>query len=246
VAERAADDRHWAYGHIVVDEAQELSPMTWRLLMRRCPSRSMTLVGDIAQNSSPAGAQSWASVLDPYVEGRWRLEELTVNYRTPAQIMDLAAGVLAAAGITARTPESVREGDEPPAARRVGPAGDLWAALAGLVTEELDALGGGRLAVLVPTEADVAEARDALDAALPGGSVATGGAALDVPVGVLTVRAAKGLEFDTVVLVEPARVLSASARGANDLYVGLTRPTQRLRVLFSGDLPPGLTALTPA
>src|SRR5690606_20240229 len=71
-AERAAADRTWAYGHIIVDEAQELSPMAWRTVMRRIPTRSMTIVGDIAQTGSAAGARSWAEVLDPYVAGRWR------------------------------------------------------------------------------------------------------------------------------------------------------------------------------
>ena len=74
VAERAESDRTWAYGHLVVDEAQELSPMMWRLLMRRCPTRSMTLVGDVAQVGSAAGASSWGEVLDRYVPGRWRIE----------------------------------------------------------------------------------------------------------------------------------------------------------------------------
>ena len=85
-AERAAADRTWAYGHVVVDEAQELSPMQWRLLVRRCPMRSFTIVGDIAQVGSAAGATSWESALTPYFRENWRLEELTVNYRTPAQI----------------------------------------------------------------------------------------------------------------------------------------------------------------
>jgi len=116
-AERAVVDRTWAYGHVVVDEAQELSAMAWRLLMRRCPAKSMTLVGDIAQTGSAAGAHSWAEVLDPYVEGRWRLTELTVNYRTPAQVMTLASAMLEAAGVTATAPRSVRDGDVPPTVR---------------------------------------------------------------------------------------------------------------------------------
>ncbi|HSS40789.1 MAG TPA: histidine phosphatase family protein, partial [Polyangia bacterium] len=84
VAERAMADRTWTFGHVIVDEAQELSPMAWRLLMRRCPARSMTLVGDVAQTGDPAGAASWGGVLAPHVGDRWRLAELTVNYRTPA------------------------------------------------------------------------------------------------------------------------------------------------------------------
>jgi DNA helicase IV len=88
VAERAAADRTWAFGHVIVDEAQELSQMAWRLLARRCPARSMTIVGDVAQVSSAAGTTSWERALDPVAGDRWRLIRLTVNYRTPAEIME--------------------------------------------------------------------------------------------------------------------------------------------------------------
>ena len=241
VAERAEGDRTWAYGHLVVDEAQELSPMMWRLLMRRVPSRSVTLVGDVAQVGSAAGTTSWAAVLDPYVAGRWRLEELTVNYRTPAQVMRIAAATLAAAGVSAPTPRSVREGDRPPSARRV-PPGDLDA-VADAVRAELGHLGGGRLAVVTTAGAD-STLRERLAASLPPGTVGRGRATLDSPVSVLSVAAVKGLEFDGVVVVEPADILAGTARGANDLYVALTRPTRRLLVLHSTDLPAGMESLS--
>ena len=96
IADRAAADRTWQFGHVIVDEAQELSPMEWRMLMRRCHRRSMTLVGDLAQAGSDAGVQSWADLLDQYAPGRWRTAELTVNYRTPAEIMAVAGDVLTA------------------------------------------------------------------------------------------------------------------------------------------------------
>src|SRR5437667_10208844 len=83
--ERAAADRGWAFGHVIVDEAQELSPMAWRLLMRRCPSRSMTVVGDVAQTGDLAGTSSWHGVFEPYVADRWPLAAPTVNYRTPSE-----------------------------------------------------------------------------------------------------------------------------------------------------------------
>ena len=95
LGERAAADRDWTYRHIVVDEAQELSEMDWRVLMRRCPSRSFTVVGDLAQRRSAAGATSWDTMLEPYVPGRWVYRSLTVNYRTPAEIMAVAAALLA-------------------------------------------------------------------------------------------------------------------------------------------------------
>ena len=108
LAERAAGDRDWTYRHVVVDEAQELSEMDWRVLMRRCPSRSFTVVGDLAQRRSEAGATSWAAMLDRYVPGRWVYRSLTVNYRTPAEIMNVAAGLLAEFAPGVRAPESVR------------------------------------------------------------------------------------------------------------------------------------------
>jgi len=239
-AERAANDRTWAYGHVVVDEAQELSAMAWRLLMRRCPTKSMTLVGDVAQTGSAAGARSWASVMAPHVGDRWRLAELTVNYRTPAQVMRLASAVLKAAGVEADAPRSVREGDTSPVAQRIT-AGDPAAALDG-VRAEWELLGEGRLAVIAPASM-VGELFAALTAGLPAATVARGAVALDAPVAVLSVSEAKGLEFDAVVLVEPATILADSPRGANDLYVALTRPTQRLRVLYSGELPGGFETL---
>ena len=111
LAERALQDRTWAYGHVIVDEAQELSAMAWRMVLRRCPARSMTVVGDLAQTSTPGGADSWAQVLDPVAAGRWRTERLTVNYRTPAPVMALAAALLPPA---AEPPVSVRDSDESP------------------------------------------------------------------------------------------------------------------------------------
>ncbi|MDZ4267586.1 MAG: helicase, partial [Mycobacterium sp.] len=119
LAERAAADREWTYRHVVVDEAQELSGMDWRVLMRRCPSRSFTVVGDLAQRRSAAGATSWAEMLEPYVPGRWVYRPLSTNYRTPAEIMSVAATLLAefAPGVT--PPESVRATGVAPWSRRV-------------------------------------------------------------------------------------------------------------------------------
>ncbi|MDO4911905.1 MAG: AAA family ATPase [Corynebacterium sp.] len=93
-AQRAAADVAWAYGHVIVDEAQELSAMEWRMVMRRCPSRWMTLVGDIAQTSSPAGVEDWKAALSPFVQSRFRQHLLTVNYRTPEEIMEVANELL--------------------------------------------------------------------------------------------------------------------------------------------------------
>lgn len=172
--------------------------------------------------------------------GRWQLEELTVNYRTPQQIMDIAADVLAAAGIASTPPTSARVGESPPTAQRTAPRDE--AALLATVRSELALLGAGRLAVITPRALHGGLA-GMLTAALPGGVVTDGATEADAPVSVLTVTGVKGLEFDAVIVVEPAQVVAESPRGSSDLYVALTRATQRLRVLYSGDLPAGLARL---
>jgi DNA helicase IV len=228
IADRAAVDRTWTFGHVVVDEAQELSSMAWRLLMRRCPSQSMTVVGDVAQTSDPAGTSSWGRTLAPYVGSRWRLATLTVNYRTPTEIMDLAATVLARIDPQLRPPRSVRaSGVEP--WRETAAADRLGKRLGELALRETERLGDGRLAVIVPmSRAD--ELTAAVLASLPDASHGID-PDLERQTVVLTVRQAKGLEFDTVIVVDPDTVVSDAPRGNGDLYVALTRATQRLGVL---------------
>lgn len=240
-AERAASDRTWAYQHVVVDEAQELSPMAWRVLARRNPMRSMTVVGDLAQTRSAAGADTWSQVLDPVASGRWRVEELTVSYRTPQQIMDVAAAVLEAAGSSAVAPRAVREGRWAPGATQVDAAA-VPSVVAKAVRAQLADLAGGRVAV-IGTGAAVPAVLEAVVADLGPERVGTGALALDREVAVLAVDEAKGLEFDGVVLVEPADLVADGPRGVNDLYVALTRPTQQLHVVHSGPLPAGMGSL---
>ncbi|MEV4108310.1 ATP-binding domain-containing protein [Nonomuraea sp. NPDC049695] len=225
-ADRAAADRTWAYGHVIVDEAQELSPMAWRMIMRRVPAKSLTVVGDLAQTGSAAGARSWGEVLDPFLAGRWRVERLLVNYRTPVEIMAVAADVLRAFAPDQEPPESVREGGALPRAVRMPPSG-----LPGLVAEELALIGEGRVGV-VSSDARHAE----VSALFPDGD-------LDAPVVALTVGQAKGLEFDAVVVVDPAGILGRSPMGGQDLYVAVTRATRRLTVVYEGDLPEVLSRL---
>ncbi|MFI8167174.1 HelD family protein [Streptomyces sp. NPDC085931] len=219
-AERAAADRTWAFGHIIVDEAQELSPMAWRLLMRRSPTRSITLVGDPAQTAEAAGVGSWEAILAPYVEDRWEHTRLGVNYRTPAEIMDVAAAVVRAENPQFEPPGSVRSTGVRPWARATD---DLPGAVAKAVGELTPA--EGRLAVIAPRDL-----HRSLAARLDG---VTAGAEPDLTrtVVLLDPRQAKGLEFDSVLVVEPGRY------GTSDLYVALTRATQRLGVLHTGALP---------
>lgn len=205
----------------------------------------MTVVGDVDQTGAPWGASSWARALDPHAAGRWREERLTVNYRTPSEIMAVAADVLASVDPGREPPRSVRAAGIAPWSLRLDPAG-LAGGLAGVVAAEAAAVGDGKLAVIVPTGLLEPLGR-ALAAALPGTVAAEQGpAALDAPVAVLTVAGAKGLEFDGVVVVEPAAILGGSPRGGNDLYVALTRATQRLAVVHTGALPAVLARLRPA
>ncbi|MER8103795.1 ATP-binding domain-containing protein [Kitasatospora sp. NPDC094016] len=242
LAERAAEDRTWGYGHVIVDEAQELSPMAWRMLARRCPGRSMTIVGDLAQTGAPAGLSSWGQALDTYTAGRWRTVELTINYRTPAEIMQVTEGVLRALDPSLAAPTAVRSGGTRPWSLRI-PADGRAAALRGAVERELAALDGGRLAVIHAPDAP-AELLDRI-AGLAGVSVNDGPASLDSPAVLLTAAQSKGLEFDAVLVVEPAEILAAHAHGVNDLYVALTRATKSLGVLHSRDLPEMLQGLEP-
>ncbi|WP_437075325.1 HelD family protein [Streptomyces sp. enrichment culture] len=222
-AERAAADRTWAFGHIIVDEAQELSPMAWRMLMRRSPTRSMTLVGDPAQTAEAAGVGNWQDILGPYVEDRWVHTRLGVNYRTPAEIMDLAAAVVRAEHPAFEPPSSVRATGVRPWIRATD---DLPTAVAEAARELAPA--EGRLGIIAPRDL-----HRRLAARLEG---VTAGAEPDLTrqVVLLDARQAKGLEFDSVLVVEPAR------HGTSDLYVALTRATQRLGILHTGRLPRAL------
>jgi DNA helicase IV len=219
LADRAAADRRWTYGHVIVDEAQELSPMAWRAIARRCPLRSMTLVGDVAQTGAAGGGTSWQQALAPIFGDRWRLAELTVNYRTPAEVMDLAAHVLAEVDPTAKAPESVRSTGVKPWHEEVPPA-DQAQYVSKVAREELQ---HGQVGVIT--------SRSRLELV----QEAVGS---DPDITVLTVAGAKGLEFDSVLVVDPDGIMIESPRGLRDLYVALTRCTQRLGVI--GPLPPVL------
>ncbi|SDQ40991.1 HelD family protein [Actinopolyspora saharensis] len=240
-AERAAGDRTWTFGHVIIDEAQELSAMAWRVLMRRCPSRSMTVVGDIAQTGSTAGASSWHEVLSPYVARRWRLEELTINYRTPSEIMSRAESLLSAMDVDLSVPNSVRSTGVEPYRLRVAEE-ELPTRVAEVTAKETGAVDGGRVAVLLPA-GELSEIGPSIVERTPEAAFGPQPEGLEAPVMVLTVDQAKGLEFDSVVVVEPQVLLSESSRGLSDVYVALTRSTTRLAVVHTGDLPPELQGL---
>jgi DNA helicase IV len=235
---------------VVVDEAQDLSPMQLRMIARRSLSGSMTVVGDIAQATGTWVPTSWAKVVEHLPARRgWRLVELTVNYRTPSEIMTLAARVLEAAAPGMRPPESVRASGAQPRVLSLALSGagspaseNLTDLVARAVDDEMRTLAsagrGGTIAVIVPPSL-LDEAAAALDRrSTPYGNAGRG--ALDETVTLLTIEDAKGLEFDTVTVVEPASIVREAPQGLRALYVAFTRATQRLVVVHSEALPVSL------
>ncbi|MGZ4799637.1 MAG: HelD family protein [Acidimicrobiia bacterium] len=220
------------FGHVLVDEAQDLSPMQWRMLARRCPTGSLTVVGDFGQASRPGAANGWDDVLEllPSYDAPKHVT-LTVNYRTPAEIMDVANRLLAVAAPGVDPTQSVRRTGLPPTFTRVD---DL---VTGAATEARLAIGqGGTVAVIAPLDLHPA----ITDALADIGAVADVAEALDAPIGVLVASDAKGLEFDHVIVVEPARLVTPDSAGLRLLYVTLTRATQSLSVVHSEGLPEAL------
>ncbi len=175
-AERAAADRTWTYGHVVVDEAQELSAMAWRMLLRRVPTRSMTIVGDVAQTTARAGARSWRAMLDPILRSSWRLSELTVNYRTPCGGRDGGADRGAGRGPAGERPALGPRGartrcssSTSPEAPRPPATADDDALVAAAVRHAAAAVGrmddvadGGRVAVVVADRRSSRRSRSAV------------------------------------------------------------------------------------
>lgn len=236
-SERAVVDRSWTYGHIVVDEAQELSPMQWHMLMRRCPLKSFTAVGDTAQGSSVSAARDWREAFAPFIDDRLRVEELTVNYRTPRVLVDLATEVAEANGLNTTRLRAVRDGDYQPVITSVKEPVQLIPAAVEAVAAEHSRLGEGLVATIAP-ESMIAELREQL-VEVYGKRVGTGAGSMTQDVVALTAREAKGLEFDAVVLVEPAELLEEAEGRVGSLYVAMTRSTQSLSVLACRDLPAG-------
>ncbi|BCY10749.1 UvrD-helicase domain-containing protein [Actinoplanes sp. L3-i22] len=215
VADRARDQRDWVYGHVVVDEAQELSEMQWHMVVRRCPARSITAVGDIDQAEASHRNTSWERAVHAVLGERWTAAELTVCYRTPREVMELTGPVLAAAGSRNAPPRAVRSSGIAPWIRTVASA-HVAAAASQAVAELGRRWSGGSVGVVAPA-ARVAELRAALDG---------------VPV--LTATQAKGLEWDATLLID-ADGIAAEPRGWNGLYVALTRCTQELGRLEISD-----------
>lgn len=243
-AQRAAADREWTYGHIVVDEAQELTAMDWRMLIRRCPSRSFTIVGDVAQTSALGGTRRWSKSMNRlFGESHWDLNELTINYRNPQEVSELASRFAEEEGLYISTVNAVRTIPDS-VSRNVVP--DMSSLLettaeqaAQLAEQFVSADGTGRIAVICPDNL-IAPVRDAVRRKLAVILDPAEYARLieqpewDEQISVCGTETVKGLEFDAVVVVEPGLIEDdAPSRlvATSDLYVAMTRPTQKLVIV---------------
>jgi len=224
------------YGHIVVDEVQDLTPMQLAMVTRRSLSGSLTVVGDLAQATGAHAPSTWNDVLDHLPERKpSRVIGLSVGYRIPGQIMELATRVMHAAAPGLIAPRAVREGVAPPRIVSVPHAEELLTAVASETMAMVDVIGAGNVAVVVPDS--MAEATSEFFAArgIEHGRAAS--AALDSGVTIVPVGLVKGLELDGVIVVEPAHIVRAEPQGMRALYVALTRSTQRLTVVHAEELP---------
>jgi DNA helicase IV len=246
----AAEDDIRSFGHIVVDEVQDLSPMQLRMLARRSLSGSMTVVGDIAQATGPWAPTSWDDITRHLSPQRApRLVELTVSYRTPSEVVAMASRVLAVAAPSVAAPRPVRQSGFPPRIVEATRAG-LSSALAEVARQEVAAVAPGHVAVLGPAVMLPELVRALVDAGLdPIDPRDAAGDGLAAGLVVLPADEANGLEFDSVIVVEPSLVASVgdepagesppvpTTRGLRTLYVALTRPTRRLAVVHAEPLP---------
>ena len=232
LAERARADRSWTYGHIVIDEAQDLSPMAWRCLLRRCPSRSMTVVGDLDQKRGHRRPHSWKQALGPAARAFSEEFVLSISYRTPRALTRIAQAVMAQHGTPVLYPmEAVRD---VPNCYQVSythkdTLKECISQVVSTLEERLDreeGEGKGRICVIVPD--DQAQLWHADE---------SGASALDQRVSYLTAAGSKGLEFDSVVVVEPGEILE---QGSGDLFVALTRATHDLHAVTTTQLPRGM------
>ncbi len=236
---RRGQDAIRTYGHIVVDEAQDLSPMQLRMLRRRSLNGSMTLVGDIAQATGAWAHDDWESVLEELpARHEPRFAELTIGYRLPQPTMDVAARILRAAAPSLTPPISVRQDGAEPRFVPVDAPARLGATVTALIEPELEAIGPGNLAVIAPDALVETVSRSLSAAGIEYGSVYDRG--LDSRVTLVPVGLVKGLELDAAIVVEPARIVSDERNGLRSLYVALTRATRRLSVVHAERLPDAL------
>jgi DNA helicase IV len=237
--DEAADliERTPSLAHIVIDEAQDLSPMQCRAIGRRCATGSATVLGDIAQGTTPWATSSWQQLLGHLGKSEAELCVLDTGYRVPRQILDFASRLLVYIAPDLRPASSVRQDPSALVLQRVAPAG-LYRALAVVCADALEKPGS---AAVIAADEQVPAIGEMLARAGVPSAVLDGAAVRDV-ITVVPVTLAKGLEFDQVIVVEPARIAAAEARGLHRLYVALTRAVSRLTVLHAEPLPRELAA----
>jgi DNA helicase IV len=225
-------ERPASYGHIVLDEAQDLSPMQYRAVGRRCPTGSVTALGDLAQGTAPWAARDWDSAMAGLGKPGAAIAYLTTGYRVPGEVMALANRLLPHLDVAVPPGRALRS-DRGTLAVRPVPAAP--GALAAAVLAAIEGTAEGSIGVITP-DASAAGLAAALTAA---------GVALTPPehpeaaerVSVLAAGTCKGLEFDHVILVEPAAIAAGGIPGLRLLYVALTRAVSQLTVLHQQPLP---------
>jgi DNA helicase IV len=235
-ADFLVNGRSRTYGHIVVDEAQDLTPMQFRMLARRGPEGSLTVLGDLAQATGPWGYRQWDEILQHLpTAAPVQQDELTLGYRAPGQVLDLASKLLPEAAPTVRATRSIRRGRSEPIVIRTTQDELLSASL----DEAIRLAGDFLVGLVVPSGQLAAMSRLVRDRPEVG---LLEQHAMERRITVVDATSAKGLEFDAVVVVEPAEIAGTSTRGLRLLYIAMTRPIQHLSVLHAAPLPAALTA----
>lgn len=246
-ASRKEEEEVRTYGHIVIDEAQDHSPMALRMIARRSLNGSFTIVGDIAQATAPGAASSWEEVLALLPMGRRepRVRELTLSYRIPAPNLELALEVLAHAAPDLTPPVAVRAKGTPPSLVRTTTSDVLDRAVQ-VALQELAGLDGGSVAIIAPDSLIEELDRRLADSGVEYGRATSASrnvtGQLHPELALVPVTLVKGLELDGSVVVEPARIVAEEPQGLRALYVALTRSTKRLALVYSQDLPAPLAA----
>ncbi len=217
VEERAAGERAWRFGHVIVDEAQDLTQMQWRMIGRRARGHSMTIVGDLAQRTNGAHG-SWSDIL-PVEFGSVIRFDLSTNYRSPGEIAPYAAAVLQTIDAGLSLPESIRESGHPVrlvdlAGQGVTPTATITSASVDAALDLVDKIDDGRVALIGCSPPDVDHPR----------------------IRALAPSASKGMEFDAVIVIEPAEIVE-QPHGLGLLYVALTRTTDYLVIVHQRPLP---------
>jgi len=249
----SSQDRNWTFGHVIVDEAQELSPMDWNMLIRKCPSKSFTIVGDVMQTSSPAGTRNWDQRIKEFFQDNYQIKKLTINYRNPKEVAQLAYKVLKKSGSEIEINEAPRKVPKSVEIKSTGVYEvyqDAAHSAYELINQYVEFGQYGKVVVIVRPE-KVEELTKAIYQFIEddyGQIVADQIHSLKAPdaqLEIISPEESKGLEYDAVVLVEPIDLQEFDANNKQTqesksaLYIAMTRPTQKLVVVHFKDLPKG-------